>query len=138
MKIKINKARKIITTWLDLLAKGDYEPIIKVWSGPKGTRRHLFRGGKSHRSHHFLSDGEYRFGIYAESLSHTINYFELSPLYNIEKAIGIANEMGIRYPTDRDGEAYVMSTDFLCWEYDSELHKMVKIARSYTLSILTG
>jgi len=131
LKIKINKARKIITTWLDSLAKGSYEPIIKVWSGPKGTRRHLFRGVKSQRSHHFLSDGEYRYGIYAESLPQTINYFEQSPLYNIEKAIRIAHEMGIRYPTDRNGEAYVMSTDFLCWEYDSLQHKMVKIARSY-------
>lgn len=131
MKIKVNNATKIISVWLKLLASGKYEPLIKVWSGPKGTRRHLFRGIKANRNHHFLSDGEYRTGIYYESLSSLIDYYEQFPLWDLERAIRIAHEMGIRYPMDKNGEAYVMSTDLLCREYDRNQKKIVQIARSY-------
>ena len=131
MKVKINNATKIITVWLKLLANGTYDPLIKVWSGPKGTRRHFLKGFKSDRNHHFLSDGEYRAGIYYESLPNVIDYFEQFPLWDIELAVRIANDMNIRYPMDKDGEAYVMSTDLFCREYDPELKKIVKVAYTY-------
>jgi len=131
MKVKINKATKTVEQWIDDMARGQYGPLIKVWSGPKGTRRHLLKGFKAKRNHHFLSDGEYRAGIYYESLPHIIDYFEQFPLWDLELAIQIAHEMNIKYPMDRDGEAYVMSTDLLCREYDSNLNKVVKVARSY-------
>ena len=131
MKVKINRANKIITAWLKLLSDGTYDPLIKVWSGPKGTRRHLLEGFKSKQNHHFLSDGEYRAGIYYESLPNVIDYFEQFPLWDIELAIRIAHEMKIRYPMDKNGEAYVMSTDLLCREYDPKLQKIVKVAYSY-------
>ena len=131
MKVKINNATKIITVWLKLLANGTYDPLIKVWSGPKGTRRHFLKGFKSERNHHFLSDGEYRAGIYYESLPNVIDYFEQFPLWDIELAVRIANDMNIRYPMDKDGEAYVMSTDLFCREYDPELKKIVKVAYTY-------
>ena len=80
MKVKINRANKIITAWLKLLSDGTYDPLIKVWSGPKGTRRHLLKGFKAKQNHHFLSDGEYRAGVYYESLPNVIDYFEQFPL----------------------------------------------------------
>jgi hypothetical protein len=131
MKVKINRANKIITAWLNLFAKGTYQPLIKVWSGPKGTRRHFLKGVKAQRSHHFLSDGEYRAGIYEESLPNVIDYFEQFPLWDIELAVRIAHDMNMRYPMDKEGEAYVMSTDLLCREYDPKLKKIVKVAYSY-------
>ncbi len=131
MRVKINKATGSIKKWIDFMAKGEFQPIIKVWSGPKGTRRHFFRGVKAGRNHHFLSDGEYRAGIYYESLPHIIDYFEQFPLWDIERAIKIANEMGGKYPQDSDGEAYIMSTDLLCREYDPIQRKVIQIARSY-------
>ncbi len=131
MKVKINSATKILNTWLKLLAKGTYEPLIKVWSGPKGTRRHLLKGFNANRNHHFLSDGEYRSGIYFESLSNVIDYFEQFPLWDLERVVRIAHEMGIRYPMDKNGEAYVMSTDLLCREYDQKQQKIIMVARSY-------
>lgn len=131
MKIKINKATKQIDLWLKNLAKGNYEPIVHVWSGPKGTRRHCLRGFKAKRNHHFLSDGEYRNGIHQESLPSTIDYFEQFPLWDIERAIQIAGEMGVRYPVDKEGEAYIMSTDLLCREVCNQSNRMIKVARSY-------
>lgn len=131
MKIKINKAEKILLKWLGKLAKGQPEALIKVWSGPKGTRRHLFRGFKAQRNHHFLSDGEYRAGIYYESLPLIIEYFEQFPLWDIERAIRIAHEMDIKYPQDKEGEAYVLSTDLLCLEANPNTGEIRKVARSY-------
>lgn len=131
MKIKVNNATKGIKSWLLSLEKGKFEAFIKVWSGPKGTRRHLLKGFKAKRLHHFLSDGERRAGIYYESLPKVIDYFEQFPLWDLELAIRTAHEAGIRYPMDADGEAYVMTTDLLCREYDPELQKVVQIARSY-------
>ena len=131
MKIKINRAEKILFKWMRKINQGQYEPIIKVWSGPKSTRRHLLRGFKSERNHHFLSDGEYRTGIYYESLPKTINYFEQFPLWDMGRAIRIAHEMGIKYPQDKDREAYVMSTDLLCLELNPEEGGFRKVARSY-------
>ncbi|MDC2887613.1 hypothetical protein [Psychrosphaera algicola] len=81
MILKLNNVNKILTNWLDSLSKGKYEPLIKVWSGPKGTRRHLYKGIKSGRTHHFLSDGEKRLGIVRDSLPETVDYFEQYPLY---------------------------------------------------------
>ncbi|WP_432451857.1 TnsA endonuclease N-terminal domain-containing protein [Agarivorans sp. QJM3NY_29] len=131
MRVKVTKASQIIHDWLNELAKGNYEAIIKVWSGPKGTRRHFLRGVKTRINHHFLSDGEYRSGVRFEALPSTLDYFEQFPLWNLERAIRIASEMGIRYPTDKDGEAYVLSTDLVVRQYDPQSKQIIKVAKSY-------
>ena len=132
MKVRVNTATKLLSTWAKR-SDTQYEPLIKVWNSPKGNRRHLLKGYKAApRQHHFLSDGEKRAGIYYESLPSVIDYFEQYPLLDLERAIRIAAEMNIRYPTNyNDGEAYVLSTDLLCREYDSDTHDIVFVARSY-------
>ena len=131
MRIKLNKAEGIIEDWLKPLSKGQFEPLIKVWSGPKITRRHFFSGIKSKRNHHFLSDGEKRLGLVREALPQTVNYFEQYPLWDIGLCIEIAIDMGIKYPVDKDGEAYVLSTDLLCLELDFETKQVNQVARTY-------
>lgn len=136
MKVKVNRATGIIRKWVEPFSKGEYQSLIKVWSGPKGTRRHLLKGFKSrvrntYRQHHFLSDGERRHGVLQESKPETIDFFEQFPLWDLERAIRIAHEMQIRYPMDENGEAYVLSTDLLCREYDRDQKKIVKVAYSY-------
>lgn len=133
MLLKFNKAKKIIDQWQELIDKKQYEPLIKVWSGPKGTRRHLYKGVKSGREHHFLSDGERRLGIIRDSLPETVNYFEQYPLDDLLLCVEIAVEMGIKYPCDADGEAYVLSTDFMCLESDlSQSEPTInQVARTY-------
>jgi hypothetical protein len=131
MKIRMNKAKKTISKLLDSLAKGQYDPLIKVWNGPKGTRRHLFRGVKDGLNHQFLSDGEKRLGVYRESLPQTLAFYEQYPLWDIERCIRIAHEMGMRYPMDEHNEAYLLSTDLFCLEVDPETGKQVRVARTY-------
>ena len=131
MRIKLNKATSIIEAWLSKLAKGEYDPLIKVWSGPKITRRHFFSGIKSNRNHHFLSDGEKRLGLVREALPQTINYFEQYPLWDIDLCIQLSVEMGIKYPVDKNGEAYVLSTDLFCSEVDFKTGEVKQVARTY-------
>ncbi|MCV2883431.1 hypothetical protein OE749_01805 [Aestuariibacter sp. AA17] len=95
MRIRLNKATSIIETWLNTLAKGQYEPLIKAWSGPKGTRRHFFSGIKTERRHHFLSDGEKRLGLVREAQPETVSFYEQYPLYDLELCIDLSVEMGI-------------------------------------------
>lgn len=133
MLLKFNKALKTLDKWHDALDKKRYEPLIKVWSGPKGTRRHLYKGAKSKRNHHFLSDGERRLGIIKDSLPETVNYFEQYPLWDLELCVRIAIDMGIKYPCDEEGEAYVLSTDFYCLETDLADNNLAtkEVARTY-------
>lgn len=131
MRIKLNKATKRLLAWIEQFAKGNYNPIVTVWNSSKGNRRHIMEGVKSGREHHFLSDGEYREGIYRESLPQTRVYFEQFPLWDIERAIRIAHDMGIKYPVDADGEAYILSTDFLCEDINLKTGEISKVARSY-------
>ena len=133
MLLKFNKALKTLDKWHDALDKKQYEPLIKVWSGPKGTRRHLYKGAKSKRNHHFLSDGERRLGIIRDSLPETVNYFEQYPLWDLELCVRIAIDMGIKYPCDEEGEAYVLSTDFYCLETDLADNNLAtkEVARTY-------
>jgi hypothetical protein len=131
MIIKLNKASKLIEAWLNKLAKGQYEPWIKVWSGPKGTRRHFFNGIKSNRNHHFLSDGEKRLGLVREALPETVDFYEQYPLYDIDLCIQLSVEMGIKYPVDENGEACVLSTDLFCQEIDFTTGEIIKVARTY-------
>lgn len=131
MIIKLNKATSLIETWLTKLAKGQYEPLIKVWSGPKGTRRHFFSGIKSGFHHHFLSDGEKRLGLVREAQPETVCFYEQFPLYDLELCIDLSVEMGIKYPVDKDGEACVLSSDLFCTEVDFQTGELQKVARTY-------
>ncbi len=131
MRIKLNKAKKSTDKFLNELAKGNYLSHIQVWNSAKGNRRHFFRGIKSGRNHHFLSDGEKRLGLMREALPQTVNYFEQYPLWDIERCVRIAIEMGIKYPVDKNGEAYVLSTDLLCLELDFETKEVKKVPRTY-------
>lgn len=133
MRLKLNNASKTIDKWHNLLQKGQYQPLITVWSGPKGTRRHLYKGWKSKRKHHFLSDGERRLGILMDAKPETINFFEQYPLWDIKLCVDIAVEMGIKYPCDIDGEAYILSTDFMCFEMDAAnpATPVIQVARTY-------
>jgi len=130
-KIKLNRAKKILDNWNRGFANGVYEPIVKVWKGPKGVRRHLLKPIKSPFMHHFLSEGEYRTGVYRESLPSTGILLDQFPQWDIERLIQLSFELGIHYPTDRDGEAYVLSTDLLCQDIDLETGVLEQVARSY-------
>ena len=131
MRIKLNKAKKEIDKHLNELSKGHYVGQVQVWNSPKITRRHFFRGIKSGRNHHFLSDGEKRLGLVREALPETVNFFEQYPLWDIDRCIRISVEMGIKYPVDKDGEAYILSTDLFCLELDFKTKQVNKMARTY-------
>lgn len=107
-----------------------HRPFVKVFHVRKRSRRHMTFLYKGQRVAHLLSDGESRHVLKIESLLKTIEIFEQYPLWDLEQVIRLANEMGIQYPTDKMGEAYVMSTDLLCLELDPDTLKPRLVAYS--------
>lgn len=66
-----------------------------------------------------MSDGERRHVLKLESDPQVVDIWEQYPLWNLEKIMRIAAERGIKYPIDKDGQAYVMSTDVICLRLNS-------------------
>lgn len=72
------------------------------------------KGIKTKRQHEFLSDLERNYFYITEYSDLVLEIREQFPLLPFEETIVIADELGIKHPTDpRTGEPIVMTTDFL-------------------------
>lgn len=92
----------------------DYQPWLKIQDVSSLGRSTRLRGIKTSRQHEFLSDLERNY-FYLTEFSVTIaDIREQFPLLPQEETILIAEELGIKHPTDpKTGEPIVMTTDFL-------------------------
>ena len=91
-----------------------YIPWIKVQDSASKGRSHRIRGWKTNRVHHLLSDQEKRAFYLFEWSDQVTDIREQYPLLDLELAVGIASEMNMEYPKDRDhGIPYVLTTDFM-------------------------
>lgn len=92
----------------------DYTPWLKVQDVPSIGRSSKSPGWKSKRIHHFLSDHEMRYFYLLEWSDYVIDIREQYPLLDIEDALDIAKNMGIKYPIDKEsGTPYILTTDFM-------------------------
>src|SRR5690606_32307464 len=98
--------------------KRGYRPWLTVKNAAKFSRRSLILGLKSNRLHHLLSDGELFLFQIQEAKPFVVDMFEQMPLLDVERCISIAQKLGFRYPTDKDDNAVVMSTDLVIKSLD--------------------
>ena len=92
----------------------NYHPWITIQDFPSKGRSSRTPGWKTNRVHHFFSDHEKRYFYLLEWLDFVTDIREQYPLLNLDLAVDIAKEMGIRYPTDsRSGIPHIMTTDFM-------------------------
>lgn len=92
----------------------DYKPWIRIQDVSSLGRSHRFTGVKTKRQHEFLSDLERDYFYLSEYSEFTIDIREQFPLLPLEETIVIADELGLKHPTDdKTNELVVMSTDFL-------------------------
>ncbi|WEG12609.1 TnsA endonuclease N-terminal domain-containing protein [Pullulanibacillus sp. KACC 23026] len=92
----------------------DYKPWITIQDVPSLGRATRLKGLKIPRQFEFLSDLERNYFYLLEYSDAVIDIREQFPLLPIEETIVIADELGIRHPTDpKTGEPIVMTTDFL-------------------------
>jgi hypothetical protein len=72
------------------------------------------KGIKTNRQHEFLSDLERNYFYITEFSDFVIDIREQFPLQPLEETLVIADELGIKHPTDpKTGEPIAMTTDFL-------------------------
>ena len=92
----------------------DYRPWLSVQDVPSAGRTHREMGMKVPRQYTFFSDLENRYFNILEYSFSVVDIREQFPLLPLEETILIADELGIKHPTDPfTGENIVMTTDFL-------------------------
>ncbi len=92
----------------------NYKPWLKIQDVSSLGRSTRLKGIKTSRQHEFLSDLERNYFYLAEYSDSVTDIREQFPLLPMEETIVIADELGIKHPTDpKTGEPIVMTTDFL-------------------------
>lgn len=88
-----------------------YKPWLTVQDVPSTGRVHRFIGWKTAREHHLLSDLEFNYHCCCDWADNIIDIREQFPLAR-EVTLGIAEQLGIAHPIDRNTKVpIVMTTD---------------------------
>jgi hypothetical protein len=91
-----------------------YKPWLRVQDVPSLGRSRKAMGIKSGRTHHFLSDLEYRYFLLLEFSDQVLDIREQYPLFVTSRSRDIAAQMGIQYPVYRGTQLlYVLTSDFV-------------------------
>lgn len=92
----------------------DYKPWLKIQDVSSKGRSTRLKGIKTNRQHEFLSDLERNYFYLTEYSGFIVDIREQFPLLPLEETIVIADELGLKHPTDpKTNELIVMTTDFL-------------------------
>lgn len=92
----------------------DYKPWLNIQDVSSKGRSTRLKGTKTNRQHEFLSDLERNYFYLTEYSDFVVDIREQFPLLPLEETIVIADELGIKHPTDpKTNESIVMTTDFL-------------------------
>lgn len=92
----------------------NYKPWICIQDFPSRGTVTRISGYKTGRVHHFMSRYETAFFYLLEWSDSVLDIREQYPLLNLELAVQIANESGIRYPRDNESNfPYVLTCDFM-------------------------
>ncbi|HBA48775.1 MAG TPA: heteromeric transposase endonuclease subunit TnsA [Lachnospiraceae bacterium] len=91
-----------------------YMPWISVHDFSSRGMVSRIVGHKTKRVHHFLSRSELNYFFLLEWSDKILDIREQFPLIDMELAVGIAQKIGIKYPTDNvSGFPYVLTCDFM-------------------------
>ncbi len=92
----------------------NYKPWLRIQDVSSLGRSTRLKGIKTSRQHEFLSDLERNYFYLTEHSDFIFDIREQFPLLPLEETIVIADELGIKHPTNpKTSEPIVMTTDFL-------------------------
>ncbi|UPW81818.1 TnsA endonuclease N-terminal domain-containing protein [Lysinibacillus sp. Ag94] len=92
----------------------DYKPWLNIQNVSSKGRSTRLKGIKTNRQHEFLSDLERNYFYLTEYSDSVVDIREQFPLLPLEETIVIADELGLKHPTDpKTNEPVVMTPDFL-------------------------
>ena len=107
----------------------EYKPWLNIQDVSSKGRSTRLRGIKTNRQHEFLSDLERNYFYLTEYSDFVVDIREQFPLLPLEETIVIADELGLKHPTDpKTHEPIVMTTDFLLTVEKGE--GLVELART--------
>lgn len=111
----------------------DYKPWITIQDFPSVGRSSRSPGWKSDRIHHLMSNWELRLFYIFEWSKEVQDIREQYPLLDLDLAMEIAKEMGIKYPVNDESKTpYVLTTDFMLTVKQGK--KTVQIARTFKMT----
>ncbi|WP_224311971.1 MULTISPECIES: TnsA endonuclease C-terminal domain-containing protein [Nostocaceae] len=91
-----------------------YKPWLTIQDVPSKGRSSRTPGWKTNRVHHFFSDHEKRLFYLFEWSDIVTDIREQFPLDNLDLAMSIATDIGIKYPVDtQSGTPHVLTSDFM-------------------------
>jgi len=109
----------------------NYKPWLNIQDVSSKGRSTRLKGIKTNRQHEFLSDLERNYFYLTEYSDFVVDIREQFPLLPLEETIVIADELGLKHPTDpKTNEPVVMTTDFLL-----TVDKRRRISRSLLLLV---
>jgi hypothetical protein len=92
----------------------EYQPWLRIQDVPSQGLVHRIKGWKTGRLHHLMSNLELNYFYVLEWSPLVVDIREQYPLLPLEETIELAEQCGVRHPTDpRSQEPIVMTTDFL-------------------------
>jgi hypothetical protein len=92
----------------------EYKPWLYIQDVPSQGLAHRIKGWKTGRVHHLLSKLELAYFYVLEWSSLVVDIREQYPLLPLEETLRLAEQCGVRHPTDpKSQEPIVMTTDFL-------------------------
>ncbi|MBD2044141.1 TnsA endonuclease N-terminal domain-containing protein [Coleofasciculus sp. FACHB-64] len=107
----------------------DYKPWLTIQDFSSKGRSSRTPGWKTNRVHHFFSDHEKRLFYLFEWSDTVTDIREQFPLSDLDLAMSIATDMGVKYPIDtQSGTPYVLTSDFMLTVNHNG--KQVQIART--------
>ncbi|MED1678678.1 TnsA endonuclease N-terminal domain-containing protein [Bacillus subtilis] len=102
----------------------DYKPWVTIQDVPSLGRATRLKGIKIPRQFEFLSDLERNYFYLLEYSDLVVDIREQYPLLPIEETIIIADELGIKHPTNpKTGKPVEMTTDFLITVNKDQQHQ---------------
>lgn len=107
-----------------------YRPQLEIRDVPSHGRRHRSKSRKSGRTMHLMSDVENDISLMKDDEDSVLDINEQFPL-DSQTTYGIACEMGVEHPTNRDGGLNVRTTDMLVIRSDSGIRRQVATAVKY-------
>ena len=91
-----------------------YQPWLRIQDVPSQGLVHRIKGWKTGRVHHLLSKLELAYFLILEWSPQVVDIREQYPLLPLAETVTLAEQCGVRHPTDPRSKApIVMTTDFL-------------------------
>jgi hypothetical protein len=109
----------------------DYQPWIRIGEFPNRSNSFRVQSPLTSRTHHYLSNLEYRHHLLCEYLGNVIDIREQYRVHPITETLALAHELGIAHP-EFGGHARSLTTDALLTIDDG--HRRWQLARNLKYS----